>query len=261
MNSPKEFILDVIDIVPLNKTKENNRFFAIYLTPPPWNKWHSGQFVMLKPQSFGMENILARPFCISNLTNDSLFCFIEVKGQGTKKISSLKKGDKVLAWGPLGNAFSIKDRPTLLLAGGMGIAPFIGYALNHPDPKNVSLLFGHREDIKSYPIKMIKKHIKTDCFQEKSLKDREEFISIIKNKMQDLGQNGLVLSCGPKPFLKTIQTFAKTLNIYTELSLENAMACGIGACLGCVCKTTNHKPIQICTNGPVFSANDILLED
>ena len=81
-------------------------------------------------------------------------------------------------------------------------------------------------------------------------------------------QDGLVLACGPMPLLKAIWNFAKEIQVDTQLSLEQRMACGVGACLGCVATTSEHfsdkdkagLPVQTCTKGPVFWAHDLNLD-
>ena len=150
-------------------------------------------------------------------------------------MAKLRRGDKVHLWGPLGNRFAVEGgTPTLLLAGGIGIAPFVGYAERHPTPGVLSMVFGHR--------------LPEDCYPVESLGER--------------------IACGPAPFLKAVQGFALAAKARCQLSLESRMACGVGACLGCVTKTTEKwpveekagTPVQTCTHGPVFWADQITLE-
>ena len=177
------------------------------------------------------------------------------------------EGDEVNILGPLGHGFAVEDETqTLLLAGGMGIVPFVGYAYRHPKPWNLTMLFGHRAPIDCYPVDSIKERITVDTLRETVPGDLDNLIFSIEERMHDIAdQNGLVLACGPTPFLKTVQNFAKKFQVRTQLSLENRMACGVGACLGCVTKTTKDWPdsqkaesyVQVCTHGPVFWANQI----
>ena len=98
--------------------------------------------------------------------------------------------------------------------------------------------------------------------------DLDNFIFTIQERMREYAeQKGLILACGPLPFLKTVHGFARELNARVQLSLENRMACGVGACLGCVTRTTEEWPVadkrnglvQTCNHGPVFWANQIEL--
>jgi len=155
-----------------------------------------------------------------------------------------------------------------LLAGGMGIVPFVGYVSEHPKPWNVTMLFGHREPLSCYPVDSINEHVPLDSLRETVPGDLDNFIFTIQERMREYAeQKGLILACGPLPFLKTVHGFARELNARVQLSLENRMACGVGPCLGCVTRTTEEWPVadkrnglvQTCNHGPVFWANQIEL--
>ena len=155
-----------------------------------------------------------------------------------------------------------------LLAGGMGIVPFVGYVSEHPKPWNVTMLFGHREPLSCYPVDSINEHVPLDSLRETVPGDLDNFIFTIQERMREYAeQKGLILACGPLPFLKTVHGFAREFNARVQLSLENRMACGVGACLGCVTRTTEEWPVadkrnglvQTCNHGPVFWANQIEL--
>lgn len=258
--------LTVLDLVPFGQTGQQS-FFALRLTNPDWQEWQPGQFVMLKPAAFGVTHPLARPFSICHVTKHHLICFFKVNGVGTKLMAGLERGDKVLVWGPLGVGFEIETSgPTLLLAGGMGIAPFVGYVNRHPRPWNMTMLFGHREPMGCYPVDSINEHIPVDALRETVPGDLDNFIYTMQEKIRDCAeQNGLVLACGPQPFLQNAKKFAQECNARLQVSLERRMACGVGACLGCVCKTTSkwpdksraEWPVQTCLKGPVFWADEI----
>ena len=123
----------MLDLVPFGQTGQESRFFALRLTHPQWEQWRPGQFVMVRPTSFGLEIPWARPLGICHMTARHLICFFQVQGRGTRRMAELKAGDTVRVWGPLGNGFVMEpDTPTLLLAGGTGIVPFVGYVSEHP---------------------------------------------------------------------------------------------------------------------------------
>lgn len=261
--------LAVLDLVPFGQTGPEPLYYALRLENPGWNDWRPGQFVMLRPATFGLEQIWGRPFSICHMTSRHMVCFFKIRGGGTKKISSLANGDRIAAWGPLGNYFAVEQNaPTLLLAGGIGLAPFVGYVQRHPTPWLLSMLFGHRDPEGCYPLDSIKSHIAVDCLRESRDGDLDNFIFTMHERMKDCAsQKGLVLACGPDGFLRTVRRFALELGCSCQLSLENRMACGVGACLGCVCRTTGEWPVaikkewpvQVCTQGPVFWADQINL--
>lgn len=257
----------VLDLVPFGQTGTTHEFFALRLSHPGWPDWQPGQFVMLRPESFGLGLPLARPFSICHVTKQHLICFFKVTGAGTELMAHLKKGDKVTSWGPLGVGFALENAgPTLLLAGGMGIAPFVGYVNRHPHPWNMTMLFGHRYPVGCYPVDSINERIPVDALRESVPGDLDNFIYTMQEKIRDCAeQKGLVLACGPVPFLRAAKTFSAESGARLQVSLENRMACGVGACLGCVCKKANQNSGQdqadvfarVCLNGPVFWANDI----
>ena len=124
------------------------------------------------------------------------------------------------------------DTPTLLLAGGMGIVPFVGYVNEHPKPWNVTMLFGHRESLSCYPVDSINEHVPLDSLREHTPGDLDNFIFSLQERMRE----------------------------YAEQN-------GVGACLGCVVRTTEAWPvpakrgglIQVCNQGPVFWSHHIEL--
>lgn len=261
--------LTVLDLVPFGHRGSHPRFFALRLSRPAWKSWQPGQFVMLRPDSFGLQYPWGRPLGICLMRDEYLVCFFQVVGRGTELIAKLKPKEKVMLWGPLGHGFAIEENtPTLLLAGGMGIVPFIGYVEKHPQPWNVSMLFGHRESLDCYPVDSLNEHIPVDTLHETVPGDLDNFIFTLQERIKEYSsQNGLILACGPMPFLKTVHNFAKEFKARVQLSLENKMACGVGACLGCVVKSTDswpdperrNTPVSCCTKGPVFWADQIEL--
>ncbi|MBQ7586048.1 MAG: dihydroorotate dehydrogenase electron transfer subunit [Desulfovibrionaceae bacterium] len=263
MSTPKSLTLKVLDLVPFGQTGSEPCFFALRLERPSWDSWEPGQFIMLRPASFGLEIPWARPLGICHLTDQHLICFFQVVGRGTKKLSELKAQDSLQVWGPLGHGFVMeKDTPTLLLAGGMGIVPFVGYVYRHPSPWNLSMFFGHRAPINCYPVDSINERITLDSMQENVPGDLDNLIFTLQERIKECAkQNGLVLACGPLPFLKTVQKFALEFKARAQISLENRMACGVGACLGCVTKTREKETephfVQVCTRGPVFWADQV----
>ena len=124
--------LQVLDLVPFGQTGTEKLFFALRLSRPEWEQWTPGQFLMLRPHSFGLEIPWGRPLGICHMNEQHLICFFQVVGRGTKRLADLKAGERITVWGPLGNGFAMeKNTPTLLLAGGMGIVPFVGYVYCH----------------------------------------------------------------------------------------------------------------------------------
>lgn len=272
--------LGVLDLVPFGNTGTHSDFYALRLTPADWEGWKPGQFVMLRHAGQNSSTLWGRPFSICYTSSRDLVIFFQVRGRGTSALAKLQAGDVLDVWGPLGNGFAVeKESPTLLLAGGIGIAPFVGYALAHPKPLNITMEFGHRMPVECYPFDSITGKVNATAHLEKDVKDREAFTALIEKRIASFAAaSGLVLACGPTPFLQTVQSLSKKYGARTQLSLETRMACGVGACLGCVVKAhllpepnaplvdkapplpgDEGKYVQTCTCGPVFWADSVTL--
>jgi len=268
MISPTRAELKVADNVPFGRGQR--RFYALTLEKPDWKKWLPGQFVMLRPTHWAQDMTWARPLSICRVTSQGLVLFFQVVGRGTERLARLVTGDTVTLWGPLGTGFAVDSRiDTLLLAGGIGIAPFSGYIDQHPNPSRLSMLFGHRMSARSYPVDSLSQRIAVERFHEQTPEDLPAFVETIHRRMAECrARNGLALACGPMPFLRTVWKYALEIGLPTQLSLEQRMACGVGACLGCVSVTSKHwavpeqagLPVQTCTKGPVFWAEDLDLD-
>lgn len=231
----------------------------LVLEAPGWSS-KPGQFVMLRPLDWDQDPVWARPFSIAEHTAEGLSLLVQVAGRGTAKLTKLAQGQRVALWGPLGNNFKLAPGiPTLMAAGGIGLAPFIGYAASHPKPDNLRLLFGHRLPPESYPLNRFDGLARTEFMHEREPGDLELFCQRLEERMLE-HKDGQVLACGPKPFLRTVRKLALKHDVPCQLSLENAMACGVGACLGCVVADPEGKPVAVCTRGPVFEAASVDLD-
>lgn len=281
MSTPILAQLTVLDLVPFGNTGTLAAFFALRLTPPEWEGWAPGQFVMVRPSGMKGEYLWGRPFSICHTSSRDLVIFFQVCGRATSSMARLAPGDQLDVWGPLGNALAVDaSAPTLLLAGGIGIAPFVGYVQNHPRPNALSMEFGHRMPVECYPFDGIAQKVDARSHQENGPEDRDAFLELVDKRIREHASGGLVLACGPTPFLRVVQTLALRYKARAQLCLETRMACGVGACLGCVVKahlpadggpavrkTVNGdgpalaeaegKNVQTCTCGPNFWADSV----
>ncbi|MDL2285388.1 dihydroorotate dehydrogenase electron transfer subunit [Desulfovibrio sp. OttesenSCG-928-F07] len=269
--------LTVLDLVPFGYGGNDAKFFALRLSPPDWAGWKPGQFVMVRPEQWEESIPWARPFSICQMTGRDLILFFQVVGRGTERMATLKPGDKIQVVGPLGTHFEVEEEtPTLMLAGGVGIAPFVGYALQHPTPWTLHMIFGHRLPLDFYPFESLKDKILAENVPDRKPGDLQNFIQILDENIADYAaKNGLVLACGPMPFLQTVQKLCLKHKAKAQLSLETRMACGVGACLGCVVQPLldeagknrsgqpvapalqSGQPVSTCTCGPVFWADSV----
>ncbi|MEW5773548.1 MAG: dihydroorotate dehydrogenase electron transfer subunit [Thermodesulfobacteriota bacterium] len=228
----------------------------IVLENPGWAV-RPGQFVMVRPAAWGLDLLWARPFSVYRASGRAVHLLVAVVGRGTARLAELAPGDSVTMWGPLGSFFAREEQPTLLLGGGIGVAPFRAYAESHPRPDLLRLVFGHTLPLSAYPWPDLAGGAAAEELHEQGREDLARFIALLETRIGELPAEGLVLACGPLPMLKTVKDLAARAGVRCQLSLENRMACGVGACLGCVCKTAAGDLAQVCSRGPVFWAQDL----
>lgn len=221
-----------------------------------------GQFVNVRVEC-SAETFLRRPISINYVDrlNNELWLLVQVVGQGTKQLSLTSAGDYINVLFPLGNGFSIPGevempQNILLIGGGVGVAPllFLGSVLSEIGFMP-SFLLGARskDDILQYDHFQMLGDVYVTT-EDGSLGEKG-FVtshSILNNKHFDR-----IYSCGPKPMMLSVAHFAKTNGIFCEVSLENKMACGLGACLCCVEELNDGHNVCVCSEGPVFNINQL----
>ena len=221
-----------------------------------------GQFLSL--YSRDKSRILPRPISICQIDpkRGRLRLVYRIAGAGTAEFSGYGVGDTLEAVGPLGNGFPLDKgyRNVFLVGGGIGIPPLVELSRQLPGEKQV--IAGYRD-----------RHL----FLKEELEENGLFYGATEdgsagtkgNVLDAIRENGLsaeaVFACGPAPMLRALKAYAREQKMDCYLSLEERMACGVGACLSCVCKSMDvdeHSQVKnkrICKDGPVFAAEDIEL--
>ena len=222
---------------------------------------YAGQFIGVYPED--KSTLLPRPIsiCEVNKEENKLRIVYRVAGKGTEEFSRYEAGKQVPVLGVLGNGFPIeegKGKKVFLMGGGIGIPPMLQLA-KELDAKN-QIIVGYRNN---------QLFLKEDLAQygEVYVATEDGSVGTKGNVMNAIEENALeadvIFACGPMPMLRAIKGYAEKKGIPAYISLEERMACGVGACLGCVCKTTkkdHHSHVnnaRICTDGPVFLAEDV----
>lgn len=218
-----------------------------------------GQFVEIKC-SKGDETLLRRPLGVHRILNGGIEVLYEVVGKGTKSLSARKKGDRLDVIGPIGRGFEFSGtkKPALIVAGGVGVAPLVALAENLRKNKNdVTVMMGAKTKshiICERELKSIGCEVKVAT--EDGSKGRKGFVTELLLNTQYSMLN-TIYACGPKPMLKAVSRIADSLRIPCQVSMEERMACGVGACLGCPVKVKSGGYKMVCKDGPVFDAKEI----
>ncbi len=213
-----------------------------------------GQFVQADiPDS--KKTFLRRPISVCNVENGKLWLLVRIAGEGTRHLVESAPGDLFNIILPLGKGFSIDSHPSraLLVGGGVGTAPllFLGKTLA-ASGCDVNFLIGARTKsalvIINELIKYGKVFVSTDDGSAGSP-------GTVMDNPALRRPYDMIYSCGPTPMMKALAAYAKAANVECEVSLENLMACGLGACLCCVEDTTDSGNVCVCKEGPVFNIN------
>ena len=224
-----------------------------------------GQFVSV--YSNDRSRLLPRPISICEADGESgcLRLVFRIAGEGTREFSRLKPGDRVDLVGPLGNGFPAEraeGKRVWLVVGGIGIPPMI--QLDHVLEEmgaaaSVTAVLGYRDE------QFLLDDFTSECViatEDGSAGTKGNVLDVIREKKLSAD---VIYACGPTPMLRALKAYALQEGIECWLSLEEKMACGIGACLSCVCRSTEkdeHSQVnnkRICTEGPVFLSTDIEL--
>ncbi|MBR6805001.1 MAG: dihydroorotate dehydrogenase electron transfer subunit [Bacteroidaceae bacterium] len=203
--------------------------------------------------------ILRRPISIHSFDaeRNEIGFLVQVVGEGTKKLASVKEGDKVNTLFPLGNGFSAdvdKNKRYLLVGGGVGSAPlyYLGQELKRAGC-DFTFLIGARKKEDLYRRAEFEAVGRVEYTTEDASLGEKGFVtnhSVLNEKFDK------IFTCGPKPMMMAVAKYAKEHGIACEVSLENKMACGLGACLCCV-EDTKEGHRCVCTEGPVFSIDEL----
>lgn len=225
-----------------------------------------GQFLCVYPKD--RSTLLPRPISICEVREDAaaLRIVYRVAGQGTAEFSHYKKGESIEILGSLGNGFPVEKglgKKVFLMGGGIGIPPMLQLAKalqGVTARENIQIIVGYRDN---------RTFLKEDLEQYGQVFPASEDGSVgVKGNVMDAVAGGklgadVIFACGPMPMLRAVKQYAVKQDIPAYISLEEHMACGVGACLGCVVKTKEidrHSHVhnaRICTDGPVFEAGEV----
>lgn len=255
----RKYVLDL-------RVTENTAIHANYVllkattgddTPLP--EMLPGQFAELRVDG-SPTTFLRRPISINFVDTDTneVWFLIQLVGDGTRKLAMLQKDDTLNVVIPLGNSFTIPscEEKVLLIGGGVGTAPmlYLGYCLRKAG-YTPHFLLGARSEKDVLQLDEFKKIGCVDITTEDGSLGEKGYVTqhtLLQNTHFDR-----IYTCGPKPMMMAVAKYAKANGINCEVSLENMMACGVGACLCCV-ENTHEGHVCVCKEGPVFNMEKLL---
>jgi len=239
----------------------HERYVLIRLTnDKPLPTMVPGQFVEIRVDG-SPATFLRRPISINfvDYQANELWLLVAAVGEGTKKLAQLQAGDLLNCLLPLGHGFTMpssKDERILLVGGGVGVAPllYMGAKMKEMGCEPTFLL-GARTAQDLLMLDYFKRYGRVCVTTEDGSEGEKGFVtnhSLLQKERFDR-----IATCGPTPMMKAVAAFARKADVECEVSLENLMACGLGACLCCVEKTTEGN-LCVCKDGPVFNIRKLL---
>ena len=236
--------------------------YDMWLETPFAGDVNPGQFVGGYPVN--KSTLLPRPIsiCEVDAEKSAIRLVYRVVGSGTAEFALYQPGDYINVLGPLGNGFPLEaaeGKKVVVMGGGIGVPPLLETA-KRLSSEDVSAVMGYRNSetfLSDEFSKYAKMYIVTE---DGSVGTKGNVIDAMKTEKIECD---VIFACGPMPMLRAIKAYASEVGAKAYLSLEERMACGVGACLGCICKTKeidDHSHVhnaRICTDGPVFDADDL----
>lgn len=218
----------------------------------PMPTMYPGQFVQIKVPNDGV--LLRRPISVCNVEDNALWLLVARVGRGTEALTDIAVGDKLDIMLPLGNTFATQDvRKPLLVGGGVGIAPML-YLAKMFDSMGIrpDILLGGRSADHLVLLQEFARY--GDVYLTTDDGSKGVHGRVTEHDILRSGEHDRIYTCGPKPMMQAVARLAQSRSISCEVSLENTMACGIGACLCCVEDIQEDGNVCVCTEGPVFNA-------
>ncbi len=240
--------------------KVNGKYFKlIFRSKPLSRKVEPGQFMNVQLKD-SLDPFLRRPFSYYRVLRSQIEILYEVLGHGTSILAGLKKGDPLKVLGPLGKPFAKKipkGKKRVLVAGGVGVPPLVFLAERIPADY---LLIGTKSKQEVLPKKELSKAKAEILYStnDGSYGTKGFVTALLEKIIKENGAGNLFIqTCGPDIMMQAVIKIARREGIDGEASLDETMACGVGACLGCMVKTQDRGWVPSCTEGPVFSFGEL----
>lgn len=218
-----------------------------------------GQFVHIRLTDT-LDPLLRRPFSIADCdtVKGTLTIIYRVVGRGTALMARLQPGDTIDCMGPLGNGFALTGKRPLLVGGGMGLAPLLMLAKAFCSRPATVLMGGRNEQELFWPNIYAAVCQNIHITSDDGSIGHHGFTVDLLPELLNRDAFDSIYACGPHAMLKGVAEAAARYNVPCQVSLEEYMACGVGACLSCTCESSSGKRHKVCTDGPVFWAGEVV---
>ena len=254
----------LLDLTVRSVERIHERYVLIRLTDEkPLPEMLPGQFVEIRIDG-SPTTFLRRPISINYVDKDAneLWLLVAAVGDGTRKLAELKASDLLNCLLPLGNGFTMPQKPEeriLLVGGGVGVAPLLYMGAEMAEKGcQPTFLLGARTAKDLLMLDEFRKYGRVCITTEDGSEGEKGFVT--NHSLLHKEQFDRIATCGPTPMMKAVACYARQAEMECEASLENLMACGLGACLCCVEKTTDGN-LCVCKDGPVFNIHKLLWQD
>jgi len=220
-----------------------------------------GQFVHVR---CGEGLLLRRPIsiCSWSVDGDLIRMVFEARGEGTAWLAQRQVGEELDVLGPLGHGFQMEPQGRyLLVGGGIGVPPMLGCA-KHTGEHNTAIL-----GFRSKDNAMLVEEFASCCESVRVATDdgsmgHHGFVdALVREELERNPGYTAVLACGPKPMLCSVAKVAESFGVPCQVSMEERMGCGVGACLVCACKSADGHQKHVCKDGPVFDSKEVAWDD
>lgn len=219
-----------------------------------------GQFIHVRVAE-GMDPLLRRPMSIYRIGQETIDLLVRPSGRGSRMMVEKQVGETLDCIGPLGNGFSVhpSSRSLLMIGGGSGIGPLVALA-DQAVARGLSVvvLFGFRSADRVYPSELLPLEVEYSVATDDGSAGHR---GLVTDLVEDyLGWADAVYACGPRPMFLSLLEIVRRAHIQksVQVSLEENMACGVGACFGCVVETRQGEMKTVCEDGPVFEMRDLV---
>lgn len=220
-----------------------------------------GQFVHVR---CGEGLLLRRPIsiCSWSVEGDLIRMVFEARGEGTAWLAQRQEGEDLDVLGPLGHGFQMEPQGRyLLVGGGIGVPPMLGCA-KYADGESTAIL-----GFRSASNAMLLEEFASCCASVRVATDdgsmgHHGFVdALVREELERNPGYTAVLACGPKPMLRSVAKVAEAFGVPCQVSMEERMGCGVGACLVCACKSSDGHQKHVCKDGPVFDSKEVAWDD